>query len=92
MSHCFAFASANNKFVSIGSRVRVKRGISEPSYGWGSVKPTSVGTVKKIEAGDAIVDFQEQKGWTCIVSHLEVIQGIYGYKTMPLIDIFQNML
>ena len=57
--------------IKVGDKVRVRPSIVTPSYGWGSVDPTSVGTVQvlPIEGGDLVVDFPEQSGWYCLLFH-----------------------
>ena len=57
--------------------VRVKPGV-EPAYGWGAVKPTSQGKVKNIEEGEVVVDFPEQKDWTCVLTHVELAPGDFN--------------
>ena len=52
--------------IEVGSRVRVKRSVAEPRYGWGAVTHDKVGTVKAIDSdGDLRVDF----GLTTRVKH-----------------------
>jgi hypothetical protein len=55
----------------VGDKVRVKKSVAEPKYKWGSVDQSMVGTLKSITGGDAVVDFDKQKGWKALLSELE---------------------
>ena len=58
----------------MSARVRVKRSVSNPTYGWGSVAHDKVGIVKRVDPdGDLKVDFPEHSGWTGKSSEMEVI-------------------
>ena len=59
-----------------GDKVRVKRSVKEPRYGWGSVSHSSVGTFVEYDSdGDPVVDFPEQSGWHARADELEPASG-----------------
>ena len=59
----------------VGARVRVKRSVSRPTYGWGpGVTHDKVGIVKRVDPdGDLKVDFPDHKGWKGKSSEMEVV-------------------
>ena len=61
----------------VGSRVRVKKSVSAPAYGWGGVEHGMVGVVTRIDSdGDLKVDFTGiATGWNCKPSEMEVVGG-----------------
>lgn len=63
--------------ISVGDRVRVKRSVSSPAFGFGSVTHNSVGTVRELtESGTKCkVDFPEQSSWAGLSAEMEVIRG-----------------
>ncbi|KAA0163184.1 hypothetical protein FNF28_04409 [Cafeteria roenbergensis] len=60
---------------SIGARVRVKRSVSSPKYGWGSVSVNDVGTVKSVESDSRMrVDFPgKNSNWLADPSEMELM-------------------
>jgi hypothetical protein len=55
-----------------GDRVRMKKDFEKPKYGWGEVKQSDVGIVKKVlEDGDLIIDFPKHSGWRGYQSEME---------------------
>jgi hypothetical protein len=63
-----------------GDRVRIKRSVADPSYGWGVVSHESVGQIVRI-LGDASsgrttvsVRFPQHSSWTCRLSELERVE------------------
>ena len=62
--HFLSPSTASPSALKVGDRVRVKRSVSDPKYGWGSVSHESSGTLTKIdEDGDVQIDFAFRKGW-----------------------------
>jgi hypothetical protein len=60
--------------LCVGARVRVKRSVSNPTYGWGGVTHGKVGIVKRIDPdGDLKVEFPDHSGWTGKSSEMEVV-------------------
>ena len=59
--------------IGVGSKVKVMAGTT-PSTGWGSVKASSVGTVKEMtdEGRTCKIDFPEQSGWVGVIAELEL--------------------
>jgi hypothetical protein len=56
----------------VGERVRVKRSVSNPRHGWGSVTHESSGTLKRIDDdGKVKIDFACQSGWTGRLEEIE---------------------
>jgi hypothetical protein len=54
----FALAVSTLKVLCVSARVRVKRSVSNPTYGWGSVAHDKVGIVKRVDPdGDLKVDY-----------------------------------
>ena len=67
-----------------GSRVRVKPSISNPTYGWGAVRPSSVGTLREYDSdGDPVIDFPEQSGWHARASEIELATGSSSPSPQP---------
>jgi len=63
----------------VGSRVRVKKSVSAPAYGWGGVEHGMEGVVIKIDSdGDLKVDFPGYTGWSCKASEMEAVGGDGG--------------
>jgi hypothetical protein len=64
----------------VGSRVRVKKSVSAPAYGWGGVAHGMVGVVIQIDTdGDLKVDFPgTATGWNCKPSEMEAVGGDDG--------------
>ena len=60
--------------------MRVKPGTT-PSTGWGSVKASSVGTVKEITDGGekCKIDFPEQSGWVGVIAELEITVSMQAW-------------
>jgi hypothetical protein len=57
-----------------GARVRVRRSVSSPKYGWGEVDHDSIGVVTRVDDdGDAHVDFPAQSSWLAVASELEIV-------------------
>lgn len=54
-------------------QVRVKRSVIAPKYKWGLVTRDSVGKVVNIDGANAMVDFDEQQRWTCLLAELEKV-------------------
>ena len=62
--------------IRVGDRVRVKRSVSEPRYGWGEVKHEHVGTVTSVESdGDCKIKFRVHSSWNGVLSELEKVTG-----------------
>ena len=60
--------------LCVSARVRVKRSVSNPTHGLGSVAHDKVGIVKRVDPdGDLKVDFPEHSGWTGKSSEMEVV-------------------
>ena len=60
--------------LDIGSRVRVRRSLQSPTYGWGDgVTHSSIGVIRAIVDRDAHVIFPEQDDCLCALSDLEAI-------------------
>ncbi|KOO26944.1 gtp-binding protein [Chrysochromulina tobinii] len=60
--------------LCVGARVRVKRSVSNPTYGWGGVTHDKVGIVKRVDPdGDLKVDFPDHSGWTGKSSEMELV-------------------
>jgi hypothetical protein len=58
-----------------GARVRVRRSVSSPKYGWGEVDHDSIGVVTRVDDdGDAHVDFPAQSSWLAVASELEIAE------------------
>lgn len=58
--------------IQIGDRVRVKRSVATPSYGWGSVNHSHVGILKSKGGATWTVDFPGiQSGWSAAPTELE---------------------
>ena len=58
--------------LHVGERVRVKRSVSKPSYEWGSVSHSSVGTITSVGSnGDCAVCFPEHSSWRGKLSEME---------------------
>ena len=56
----------------VGDRVRVKKSVSEPEYGWGEVKHKSSGILTRIDDdGDVIVAFPAQSSWRGLLGEIE---------------------
>jgi ankyrin repeat protein len=64
----------------VGSRVRVKKSVSAPAYGWGGVEHGMEGVVIKIDSdGDLKVDFPGiATGWSCKAYEMEAVGGDGG--------------
>jgi hypothetical protein len=74
--------------LCVGARVRVKRSVSNPTFGWGSVTHDEVGIVKRIDPdGDLKVDFPDQSGWNGKSSEMEVViaseSEVRAYLAIP---------
>lgn len=61
--------------ISVGSRVRVRRSVESPAFGFGSVTHDSVGTVASITGPNCTVDFPEQPSWSGVVAEMELVDG-----------------
>ena len=60
----------------VGDRVRVRLGVANPTYGWGSVEHGDVGILTQIDKnGDCKVDFPQQSGWAGKLSEMEKVQA-----------------
>ena len=60
--------------LCVGARVRVKRSVSNPTYGWGGVTHGKVGIVKRVDPdGDLKVDFPDHSDWNGKSSEMEVV-------------------
>ncbi len=59
------------KTIIVGDRVRVKKCVTSPRYGWGEVCHESIGVMKRTDGGEGEVDFPEQSGWNCLLTELE---------------------
>ena len=60
--------------LCVGARVRVKRSVSNPTYGWGGVTHDKVGIVKRVDPdGDLKVDFPDHSDWNGKSSEMEVV-------------------
>lgn len=67
-------SSVADNVPAVGAKVRVKPGVV-PSFGWGSVSASSVGTLKAITGPNkCTIDFPEQSNWAGQLSELEVIR------------------
>ena len=60
--------------------LRVRASISRPTYGWGDVDHTSIGSVQELvhavnpdHPDEVIIDFPEQDGWRGLTSEMEVV-------------------
>lgn len=67
---------------NVGDRVRVKADVVNPRHAWGYTKRGDVGVVthlggvsdgKWIDAGDLLVDFPAQNGWTAKADEMELV-------------------
>ena len=59
--------------LKVGDRVRVKRSVSNPMYGWGSVSHASSGTLTEIQDdGDVKIDFTSRSGWNGRLEEIEM--------------------
>jgi hypothetical protein len=58
-----------------GTLVRIKRTVTEPTYGWGSVTHNSIGVFIGTDDvdGDWVVDFPRNKGWHGLSFEFEII-------------------
>ena len=72
-------APAPEAAIKVGSRVRVRPGVS-PSTGWGGVKPESVGTVTALQSDGVhcVVDFPEHSSWNGVISEMMLMQTEHG--------------
>ena len=62
--------------LEVGDQIRVKPSVLKPHFGWGQVKPTSVGVVKRWEsAREVVVNFPEQSSWSARPSELELVSS-----------------
>jgi len=74
--------------LCVGARVRVKRSVSNPTYGWGSVTHGKVGIVKRVDPdGDLKVDFPDHSGWTGKSSEMEVVTASTTVSTATQVRI-----
>lgn len=65
--------------LRVGDKVRVRAEVSSPRYGWGSVKHSSVGTIRDMSGStDCHVDFPEQSGWNAVLEELETVPEAGG--------------
>jgi hypothetical protein len=74
-----SWVPAADQTIRAGLSVRVLASVDTPSFGWGSVNHTQVGTVASEPTGSGSdlqcnVDFPSQSGWTAKVSELEVVE------------------
>jgi hypothetical protein len=66
-------AGSSGAPIAQGDRVRVKAGVT-PSHGWGSVTKDHIGVVVMIDGvGGVTVDFPSQKGWSGVLSEMELV-------------------
>jgi hypothetical protein len=66
--------SAAEKSISVGERVRIKKTVKTPCYGWGSVSHKSIGTLKSFDGDeDVVVNFPECSGWNGKHSEIEAV-------------------
>eukprot|EP01050_Picozoa_sp_SAG11_P030866 SAG11_NODE_9319_length_922_cov_1.029162_2_plen_86_part_01 len=63
--------------IIVGSKVRVKKSVAEPRYGWGGVSHSSVGTVASIDSdGDFRIEFPGRSNtWTGAKDEIELASG-----------------
>jgi Ca2+-binding EF-hand superfamily protein len=65
-----------SKVVQVGSKVRVKKSVTEPKYKWGGVSHESEGTLTSLESnGDCRIDFPGKSGWMGRVDEVELVGG-----------------
>jgi DNA-binding beta-propeller fold protein YncE len=62
--------------VEVGDHVRVKRSVTDPAKGWGSVSHASLGVLKRKNGGDGEVDFPEQRDWMCLLTEIESVEKV----------------
>ncbi|MBN2459826.1 hypothetical protein JXB28_06080 [Candidatus Woesearchaeota archaeon] len=57
----------------IGYKVRVRKDIEKPTYGWGDVKHGDIGVIKRVDSdGDLLIDFPNQSEWSGKASEMEL--------------------
>lgn len=62
--------------IKSGVRVRVKRSVKKPRYGWGVASSSSVGTVVDVKYdGKVLVHFPGDSTWKGVLGDLEVVEG-----------------
>ena len=64
----------------VGQFVRVRPNVKLPRYGWGQVKPQSVGVLHDVNGEHAYVDFTPQSRWHCLLDELEIDPIIKGLR------------
>uniref|UniRef100_A0A2C9K806 HECT-type E3 ubiquitin transferase n=1 Tax=Biomphalaria glabrata TaxID=6526 RepID=A0A2C9K806_BIOGL len=69
----------NGQAIKVGDKVRVKASVTKPTYKWGSVTHSSVGTVTAIipNGRDITVDFPQQLHWTGVISEMELVPSVH---------------
>merc|ERR1719336_1704647 len=74
--------------IVVGSRVRVKEEVEEPSEGWGKMGVTheSVGVVSRVysEGKRCTVDFAEHREWFGFVTELEPVEDDEDLGDLPM--------
>ncbi|XP_012936715.1 E3 ubiquitin-protein ligase HERC2 [Aplysia californica] len=65
--------------IKVGDKVRVKPSVTKPTYKWGSVTHSSIGTVTAIipNGRDITVDFPQQSHWTGVISEMELVPSTH---------------
>lgn len=66
--------------IRVGTKVRVRKDVLNPTHYWGAINHDSVGSVRstQLRLGDCIVDFPEQPGWYGQMQELEELQLSVG--------------
>ena len=74
--------------LAVGRRVRVKKSVDVPAYGWGKVRKTSIGVLVEFdEDRDVVVDFPEQDAWVGRRKELECLPE-YDQETVNSQDAY----
>ena len=57
--------------VQIGHRVRIKKSVSNPRYGWGAINHDMTGILKRISGKKVYLDFPTHAGWEGLLCEIE---------------------
>lgn len=72
----------------VGDKVKVKKEIENPHFGWGCINYKSTGIIKEITGEKIIVDFGKlDSTWHAIENELELVKPKQFTKNMKVIDL-----
>ena len=68
----FIISTSFTAVLEVGSNVRVKGSVTDPSYGWGGVTYQSIGVIKQNNGESVVINFPEFGNWSGLVSEIEL--------------------